>query len=62
MIMNAMFLFARYKMCLIEERKRIDAMKKELQQNQEEIEKLKEHLQEVQNQNHVKVRSLEVSI
>ncbi|XP_063425168.1 tax1-binding protein 1 homolog B-like isoform X4 [Mytilus trossulus] len=49
----------KYKISLIEERKRAEKLKKELKEKDDEIEMLKKSLIEIQNEKDVKVRSLE---
>ncbi|VDI46799.1 Hypothetical predicted protein [Mytilus galloprovincialis] len=49
----------KYKISLIEERKRVEKLKKELKEKDDEIEMLKKSLIEIQNEKDVKVRSLE---
>ena len=56
------FFLSRYKLCLIEERKKVDHLKLELKDRDDEIESIKKSLIEVQNEKEVKIRSLEVRI
>ena len=49
-------------MCILEERKKVEHLKLELKDRDDEIESLKKSLIEVQNEKEVKIRSLEVRI
>lgn len=49
----------KYKLCLVEERKKVENLKREVREREEEIEMLKKALIELQNEKEVKVRSLE---
>jgi hypothetical protein len=49
-------------LCIIEERKKVEHLKLELKDRDDEIESLKKSLIEVQNEKEVKIRSLEVRI
>lgn len=49
----------KYKLCILEERKKVEHLKLELKDRDDEIESLKKSLIEVQNEKEVKIRSLE---